>query len=332
MMPKKWLNYASIGLLSLLLMVSLIWHLSIGTRTIPIDELFRSFYAYNQDDFNHLVIQELRLPRALIAASVGACLAVSGALMQGVTRNPLADPSLLGMMTGGALAVVYSSHFLGAESFTWLPIIAAIGSLFSAIIVWGIAARAPGGITPLNLILSGSAFTAFSGALLAIHHLLYQQTFEEMRSWLVGSLLASNINLFYWCLPWIVIGLLCAITLASRVTTLSMGDEVAIGLGINITLLKWQLLLCIVLLTAVSIALAGPIGFIGLVIPHVVRFGVGADYRKIVPYCMFVGAAYLLVVDSLARWIIQPQEISTGLITILLGAPLFVWLVKVRIK
>jgi iron complex transport system permease protein len=327
-----WCGTSGILIVCFLLVVALIWHLSIGTKVISLGELTQSFYAYNEDNFNHLIIQELRLPRAIIAACVGACLAVSGALMQGVTRNPLADPGLLGMMTGGALAVVYWSSFVDVPSLVWMPLIAAAGALMSAIVVWHIATRAVGGMTPLSLILSGSAFTAFSGALLAIHHLFDEHTFQAMRAWLVGSLTSSDIHVFYWCLPWIVIGLLLAIILAPRVTALSIGEEVAMGLGINIARSKWQLLLCVVMLTSVAIALAGPLGFIGLVIPHAVRFMVGADYRWIVPYCILFGAIYLLLVDSVARWIIQPQEIATGLITILIGAPLFIWLVKMRVR
>lgn len=328
----QWLNSMGFILMLLLLIMAFILHLSIGTKIISLNELSQSFYAYNEQNFNHLVIHELRLPRAMIAACVGACLAVSGALMQGVTRNPLADPGLLGMMTGGALTVVYWSALIGDPSLVWLPIIAAIGALISAIIVWGVASKAPGGITPLSLILSGSAFTAFSGALLAIHHLLDEQTFDEMRSWLVGSLTASHIEAFYWCLPWTITGLIGAIKLAPSVTALSMGEEMAMGLGIDTGRRKWQLLLCVVILTSVAIALAGPLGFIGLVIPHVVRFLVGADYRRIIPYSILLGAIYLLSVDSLARWIIQPQEVATGLITILIGAPLFIWLVKVKVR
>lgn len=329
---QQWLSYSGMIVMLLLLFFTFIWHLSIGTKVITITEIVQSFYAYNDSNFDHLVVQELRLPRAIIAICVGACLAVSGALMQGMTRNPLADPGLLGMMTGGALAVVYWSTFVGVESLFWLPFIAATGALFSALLVWNIAARASGGVTSLNLILSGSVFSAFSGALLSIHHLLDEETFQELRTWLVGSLLAANMETLYWCLPWIVIGLLGALALAPSVSALSMGEEVATGLGININKRKWQLLICIVMLTSVAIALAGPLGFIGLVIPHVVRFLVGADYRWIIPYSILLGAIYLLFIDSIARWIIQPQEIATGLVTILLGAPIFIWLVKVRIR
>ena len=219
---QHWLSLSGVVAITGLLIISFIVHLSVGTRTISLTDLLQSFFAYNEDNFNHLVIQELRLPRALIAACVGACLAVSGALMQGVTRNPLADPGLLGMMTGGALAVVYWSTFVGVESLVWLPLVAAGGAFISAIIVWNIASRASGGVTSLNLILSGSAFTAFSGALLSIHHLIDEHTFQELRTWLVGSLLASNMETLYWCLPWIVLSLIGAIIFAPSVTALSM--------------------------------------------------------------------------------------------------------------
>jgi len=228
--------------------------------------------------------------------------------------------------------VVYWSTFVDAQSLIWLPLVAAGGAMLSALLVWNIAARAPGGLTSLNLILSGSAFSAFTGALLAIHHLIDEHTFEQMRTWLVGSLLVSDMETLYWCLPWIVIALVGALLLAPTVTALSMGEEVATGLGININIRKWQLLTCVVLLTSVSIALAGPLGFIGLVIPHAVRFFVGADYRWIVPYCILFGATYLLFIDTLARWIIQPQELATGLISIIIGAPVFVGLVKMKVR
>lgn len=332
MNKQKWGSSTGIAMMFLLLVITVLTHLSIGTKTIEINEIIASFYAYDENIFNHLIIQELRFPRALIAALVGACLAVSGALMQGVTRNPLADPGLLGMMTGGALAVVYWSTFIGSQALIWLPLVAALGALMSAIIVWSIAARTAAGITSINLILSGSAFTAFSAALLSIHHMIDEATFQKMRAWLVGSLLTGNLETLYWCLPFIVIGLIGALLLASSVTALSMGEEVATGLGININRRRWQLLTCVVLLTSASIALAGPLGFIGLVIPHVVRFFVGADYRWIVPYCILLGAIYLLFIDTIARWIIQPQEIVTGLITALIGAPIFIWLVKVRVR
>ncbi|MEH0666811.1 iron ABC transporter permease [Vibrio scophthalmi] len=332
MRRSAWLSCAGLGVMAMILLVFLLWHLSLGAQPVALTEVWSALVAYDDNQFSHLVVRELRLPRAIVAASVGASLAVAGALMQGVTRNPLADPSLLGMMTGGALAVVYWMSFAPVEGIVWLPLVAAVGSLIAAAVVWTIAARTPSGVTPLSLTLTGSAFSAFTAALLSIHHLIDQKTFETLRGWLVGSLLGSQLETYWWCLPWILFGLVAAILLAPAVTAMSMGDQVATGLGIDIQKRKWQLLLCVVSLTAASVALAGPLGFVGLVIPHVVKLLVGSDYRWVVPYSLLLGGAYLLFVDSLARWLIAPQEVATGLMTILLGAPLFVWLVKTRIR
>ena len=331
MKSSLWLSRWGFAFSILLVVITLCWHLSVGTKVFTLTEVANALFFYDNDNFSHLIVQELRLPRALVAATVGACLAVAGALLQGITRNPLADPSLLGMMSGGALAVVAWMGFVSEPSLAFIPIIAAIGALVSVMIVWGIASRVPGGLSPLSLILSGSAFTAFVTALLSIHHLLDEKTFEQMRQWLVGSLLGSDLTHLYWSLPWVIMALIAALLLAPSLTALSMGETVATGLGIDIKRRKWQVLLSAVVLTAVAVALAGPLGFIGLVIPHVVRLMVGADYRWIIPYSILLGAGYLLFIDTVARWLIQPQEIATGLISILLGAPLFIWLVKNRV-
>lgn len=312
--------------------LTLFWHLSIGTQSVSFSEVFQALTAFDEDNFTHLIIRELRLPRALVAITVGASLAVSGAVMQGVTRNPLADPSLLGMMSGGALAVVIFMSSFGQGFLVWVPVVAAVGAAISAIIVWTTASRTRGGASPLSLILAGSAYTAFTVALLSLFNLFDERTFEQMRVWLVGSLVGSNIESLAWCLPWVLLGLVGAIVLSPTITAMSMGEHIATGLGINVNKRRWQLLVCVVVLTAASVALAGPLGFIGLVIPHVVRILVGSDYRVIIPCSIVVGAGYLLIVDSLARYLIQPQEIATGLITVLLGTPLFVLLVKVKVR
>lgn len=315
----------------LLLLIALFLHLSIGSHTYTLSEVTQALFFYDSDNFSHLVIRELRLPRALVAMLVGGSLAVSGAIMQGVTRNPLADPSVLGMMSGGSLTVVLALNYFGTIILPWVPFIAAIGAMLSAMIVWFIASRANGGVSALSLILAGSAFSAFSVALLSLLNLLHMKTFEQMRVWLVGSLTGSNVEALQWGLPWLMVGLIGALVLAPSVTALSMGDQIATGLGLNISRKRWQLLVCVVLLTAVSISLAGPLGFIGLVIPHVVRVCIGSDYRVVIPYSLLCGAIYLLLVDSFARWIIQPNEIATGIITLLIGAPMFILLVKNKV-
>ena len=307
-------------------------HIAVGAKSLPLGSVFEALFARDASVFDHMIIWDLRLPRALIAMTVGAALSVAGALMQGVTRNPLADPGLLGLLAGASFAVVISTYLFGPAAMGWLPWIAALGALATALVVYLIAIWAPGGATPLTLTLSGAAISAFLGALISIAHLLNEDTFDTLRVWLSGSLAGRDLAMLGYTAPWIAIALLVGIALSRQVTALAMGDEVAKGLGIQTGPLKVQLLVVVVVLTACSVALAGPMGFVGLVIPHVARLFVGSDYRWIVPYSALIGAAYLLGVDILARIAIPPREISTGIITAMVGAPVFVQLVRMRLR
>lgn len=308
------------------------FHIALGAKPMPLSTVWEALVARDQTVFDHMIIWDLRLPRALIALTVGASLSVAGALMQGVTRNPLADPGILGLMAGASFAVVMSAYFFGTSSAGWLPWIASAGALATALVVYLIAHLAPGGATPLTLTLSGAAVSAFLGAIISIAHLLNEDTFDNLRVWLSGSLTGRDISMLYITGPWIALALGAGLILARQVTALTMGDDVAKGLGIRTGPLKLQLLLAVVLLTACSVALAGPMGFVGLVIPHVARLFVGADYRWIVPYSALIGAAYLLGIDIIARTAIPPREISTGIITAMVGAPFFIQLVRMKAK
>lgn len=314
-----------------LLMLAFLWHISVGARTIPPGTVLEALTAYDATVFDHVVVMDLRLPRAICAALVGASLSVAGALMQGVTRNPLAEPGLLGLLAGASCAVVLVVGVFGLASPGLLPLVAAAGALVAAAVVWGIAVAAPGGATPLTLVLSGAAVSAFLGAVVTIANLLDEQSFEQLRVWMTGSLAGGRAEVLPWALPWLGAGMLVALGTARRVTALAMGDELATGLGMRVGRLKALTLAAVVALTAGSVALAGPLGFVGLVVPHAVRLFTGQDYRLVVPWSAIAGAAYLLVVDIAARMILAPVEISTGLVTALLGAPIFVWLVRARL-
>ncbi|WP_404400413.1 FecCD family ABC transporter permease [Pelagibacterium halotolerans] len=307
-------------------------HIAVGAKPLPLGTVLEAIFARDTTVFDHMIIWDLRLPRALIALAVGASLAVAGALMQGVTRNPLADPGILGLMAGASFAVVITAFFFGTAPLVFLPWIAAGGALVAALVVYLIALWAPGGATPLTLTLSGAAITAFLSAIISIAHLLNEDTFENLRVWLSGTLAGRDIEMLYITGPWIAAALLVAFGLARQVTALAMGDDVAKGLGVKTGWLKVQLLITVVVLTACAVALAGPMGFVGLVIPHVVRLFVGSDYRWIVPYSAILGAAYLLGVDIIARIAIPPREISTGIITAMVGAPVFIQLVRMRAR
>lgn len=306
------------------------WHIAVGAKTIPIFVVFEALIRPDPSLFDHVVIRDLRLPRASIAALVGASLGVAGALMQGVTRNPLADPGILGLMAGAAFAVV-TMLFFGLGSPALIPPVAAAGALVAAVAVWGIATAAPGGATPLTLVLSGAAVTAFLAALTTLANLVDEETFDQIRVWLTGTLAGRSQVVMLWSLPWIVAGLAIALAVARQVTALAMGDETATGLGVDVGRLKALVLFAVVALTAAAVAIAGPMGFVGLVVPHAVRLFVGYDYRVIVPFSAIGGAAFLLVADIAARMVLAPVEVSTGVVTALLGAPFFVWLVRKKL-
>ncbi|EBA13655.1 FecCD family ABC transporter permease [Roseobacter sp. CCS2] len=307
------------------------WHIAVGAKTVPLADVFTALTSYDRTNFDHVVVVDLRLPRAVYAVLVGASLSVAGALMQGITRNPLAEPGILGLLTGASFVVVLAVGFFRVVDPVWIPLLAAIGATATAALVWGIAAAAPGGSTPLTLVLAGAAITAFLGAFIALANLLDQESFEAMRVWLTGTLAGRSTDVLLWSLPWMIGGLALAFGLARQVTALAMGDDTAVGLGVNVAKIKALAMLAVIALTAASVAIAGPMGFVGLVIPHVARLIVGADYRLIVPFSAALGAVYLLLVDIAARMVLAPVEISTGLVTALLGAPFFVWLVRARL-
>ncbi|MFQ6548028.1 FecCD family ABC transporter permease [Aestuariibius sp. 2305UL40-4] len=307
------------------------WHIAVGAKAIPLLTVAEAVFSPDPESFDHVVIRDLRLPRAVFAVLVGAALAVAGALMQGVTRNPLAEPGLLGLLSGASFAVVMAVGVFDLATTAVVPLIAAAGALGAAVIVWTIAVSAPGGATPLTLVLSGAAVTAFLAALISIANLLDEDTFENLRVWLTGTLAGRPPGILIWTLPWFAAGLLVAVAVARQVTALAMGDETATGLGVDVTRLKALVLFAVVSLTASAVAIAGPMAFVGLIVPHAVRLIVGHDYRMIVPFSALFGATFLLLTDIAARMVLAPVEISTGIVTALLGAPFFVWLVRARL-
>lgn len=314
-----------------LAMLAFAWHISVGARPVALPTVFEALAAFDPEQFDHVVVRDLRLARAIYAGLVGAALAAAGALMQGVTRNPLAEPGILGLMVGASFAVVVGIGYFELAAPIWRPAFAAGGALAAAVIVWTIARLAPGQSGPLTLVLAGTAVTAFLGAVITLVNLLDSQTFRELRVWLTGGFGQRNDPVFYASLPWMIIGFALAMAISRQVTALAMGDDTAAGIGVDVARLKALALTSVIALTAASVAIAGPLGFVGLVIPHVARMLVGADYRLILPFSAAIGAVYLLLVDIFARIAFAPLEISTGLMTALLGAPFFVWLVRARL-
>jgi iron complex transport system permease protein len=279
---------------------------------------------------NHLIIRTVRLPRAILAIVVGASLAVAGAITQGLTRNPLAAPDILGVNVGASLAVVLATFINGDGGNQWA--FAFIGAAIAAMVVYALGTLGRSGLTPIKLVIAGAALSYFLGSLTTGILLLNQRTLDDIRFWLAGSLGGQDWAGLTAVLPYIVVGLASSLTLGRQLTLLAFGEEVAQGLGLKTAWVKLGAATVLVLLAGSAVALAGPIGFVGLIVPHVVRFGVGVDYRWILPYAMVMGGIFLSVADMAARLVISPQEIPVGIMTALVGAPFFIYLARSHIK
>jgi iron complex transport system permease protein len=319
-------------LLSLfVLLLCLVASMTYGAAEISLDKIVAALIAFNGST-DHLIIRTMRLPRSLIAMLVGAALAVAGALLQGLTRNPLADPAILGLESGASLAVVVAVFLFGASSLNAYAGFAFLGTGVTAVLVYLLASLGRGGLTPLNLTIVGAALTYLAASLTTAILILSQRTLDEIRFWLAGSVAGRDFTLFFQVLPYIVVGFAVAFALGRQITTLNLGDDVAKSLGQRTAWVKVTAALGVVLLVGSSVALAGPIVFIGLVVPHIVRFFIGVDYRWILPYAAVVGAILLLVADIAARLLIAPQELPVGVMTALVGAPFFIYLARSQVK
>ncbi|HEY0605503.1 MAG TPA: iron ABC transporter permease [Herpetosiphonaceae bacterium] len=315
-----------------LLAVAMMTSIAFGTADIAAADVWAALVAYNPSSMEHLIIRTLRVPRAVIAALVGAALAVAGALMQGLTRNPLADPGILGIETGASLGVVSAVFFLNISSLRIYALFAFLGAAVTAIAVYGLGSLGRGGPTPLKITVAGAIFTALLTSLTTGILILNQRTLEEVRFWLAGSVAGRDLNLLLQVAPYLLVGLVFAFALGRQITTISLGDDVARGLGQRTGWVKGLTAIATVLLAGGAVSVAGPIGFVGLVIPHITRFLVGQDYRWILPYAALVGGIFLVLCDVLARLVLSGFELPVGIMTALVGGPVFVYLVRWRVK
>lgn len=314
-----------------LLIVCLFVSITLGAAKISVSTVMAALVDFD-GSFNHLIIRTVRLPRVLAGATVGAALAVAGAIMQGLTRNPLASPGILGINAGASFAVVLAVLLLGSPPLSTYALFAFIGATVAAIFVYGLGSIGRGGATPLKLTLAGAVFTAFISSFTTAILIMDQNTLDQVRFWTAGSLAGREMDLFLQTLPYIVVGLIGALLLGRQITTLSLGEDIAVSLGQNTTRVKLLSALMVVLLAGGAVALAGPVGFVGLVIPHIVRMMVGVDYRWILPYSALLGGILVTLADIGARIIIRPQELPVGVMMALLGAPFFIYLARTKVR
>ncbi|HDS4023854.1 TPA: iron ABC transporter permease [Klebsiella aerogenes] len=315
-------------LLTLMLIAGSLIHLGLGARWIAPQTVLQALIEYDPRNFDHRIIVDLRLVRLAAALLTGAALGVAGVLLQTVIRNPLGEPHILGLNAGASLAVVATSALgLSVGDFPAArPLTAACGAalLFGGVMALASAGR--GGATPLRITLCGVAISAFASAVTAAILILDEQTLLAMRTWLAGDLAGLNWATLQAALVPALSGMGLALLLAPRLNVLALGDKVALGLGVNLVQTRLLGLAAIALLCGAAVAVAGPIGFVGLVVPHVVRRLITQDNRLALPLAAPVGALVLVLADIAARTIVAPQELATGAMTALVGAPLFIFI------
>jgi iron complex transport system permease protein len=315
-----------------ILIIVLLWSITLGAADITPTVVYESLFKFNAENFDHTIIQSVRLPRVLSGVVVGAALAVAGAIMQGLTRNPLADSGLLGINSGASLAVVLAVTLLGNPPLSVYALCGFIGAGLAASLVYFISAMGRGGATPLKLTLAGVILSMFIMSITTALLISDQETLDKIRFWTAGSLAGRDMSLLMQTSPYILIGLLASLFISRQITTISLGEDIAKGLGQNTVWVKGVAAIIVVLLAGGSVALAGPIGFVGLVVPHIVRFLVGVDYRWILPYSAVFGAMLVTVADVGSRVIIRPLELPVGIMMALRGAPFFIWLARWKVK
>jgi iron complex transport system permease protein len=285
-------------------------------------------FVSNDGSREHLVITTVRLPRALIAAAVGSSLAISGVLMQTLTKNPLASPDIFGVNAGAGFAVVIGVSLFSMGNMQAIAWVAFLGAGFAAIGVYVIGSVGREGLTPIKLTLAGAAmaamFASFTQGLLVLN----EAALEQVLFWLAGSVQGRKLEILTSVLPYLIIGWIGAILISSKMNVLSMGEDVAKGLGLQTGLLKVSVALVIILLSGGAVAIAGPIGFIGIVIPHVARYIIGIDHRWLIPFSGLLGGILLLLADILARYVIMPQEVPVGVMTAIIGTPFFIYIAR----
>jgi len=327
----RW-NLAARGLgllvgVAVILLVALL-SIRVGSIGVSNRDVWNALFHYDTSNYEQVVIRELRVPRTVIALGVGGALAAAGAIMQAVTRNPLAGPSILGVSSGASFAIVTAIYFLGLTSASQYVWFAFAGALIAAALVFMVGSAGRGGATPVKLALAGVVVSALLGAWTNALILLDEDTLDQARFWFAGSVTGRDLGTFWTVAPFLLGGMLISLFIGHQMNVLSMGDDTARALGMNITRTRLVSSALVVTMTGAAVAVAGPIAFVGLATPHLVRAVIGPDYRWVLPYAIITGAVLLTVADILGRVIMSPGEIQVGIVTAFLGAPFLIYLAR----
>ncbi|MEV6174567.1 iron ABC transporter permease [Streptomyces sp. NPDC051954] len=314
--------------LALLLAAATALSLAVGSGHVALHDVVDGVFSPDRSVRGQLVVREVRLPRTLAGLLAGAALGLAGAVVQGLTRNPLADPGLLGVNAGAAVFVVLAISVLSlteASQYIWFGF---LGAALAAVLVYGVAGTGREGATPVKLALAGAAVTAALGSVTSALLLTDGRTFDQFRFWQVGSLDGRDIDVLRQALPFVLAGAVLAHALGPRLNGLALGDDVARGLGQRLGVTRALGTGCVVLLCGAATAVAGPLGFVGLAVPHAARLLTGPDHRWILPYSALLAPALLLLADVVGRVVARPGEVQVGVVTAAVGCVPFVLLVR----
>lgn len=301
--------------------------LAVGARSIDPSVVFDALWRFDSTNNDHSVVVNQRVPRTVLGTLAGAALGLAGTLMQGLTRNPLADPGLLGVNAGASVAVLIAISVFGttASGFVWFAFLGATGA---SALVYAIGSRGAGGATPIKLALTGAAVTAGFTSLSMLILTTDTAALNSFRFWSVGSLTGRDLDTARILAPFLAVGVVMALCSAASLNVLALGDDTAAGLGQNVVLTRAVVMTAIVLLCGSATSLAGPIVFVGLMVPHLLRSLIGSDYRWLLALSAPVGAAVLLLSDVVGRVVAPPSEVEAGLVVAVLGAPLMIALIQ----
>lgn len=312
------------------LVVVCLFSITLGARGVGPATILKAFLDFDPSSASEAVIREIRVPRTLVGVFAGAALGLSGAILQGVTRNPLADPGIMGINAGAAAFIVLGIMVLGLQSISVYIWLAFAGAGFATVLVYGIASFGREGATPVKLALAGAAVTAVLSSLTSAIVMTNIDALDALRFWQVGSLAGRYFSVFWQTAPFIAVGIILALGTGRALNGLALGDDLAVGLGQRVRLSRVMMFVVVAVLCGAATAAVGPIVFVGLVVPHIARMLCGPDYRWILPYSAVLTPVVLLVADIIGRLAVSPGELQVGVVLGVLGAPAFIALVRYR--
>ncbi|WKG10582.1 iron chelate uptake ABC transporter family permease subunit [Nocardia sp. PE-7] len=301
--------------------------LLVGTKAIAISDVWQALFGASTTP-DHVTVTEYRVPRTLLGLLVGLALGVAGCLMQGLTRNPLADPGLLGVNAGAAFAITIAVAMFGVSEITSYVWFGFLGAALVSVVVYRVGTAGRSGTDPVRLTLAGVAATAVLGGLTRGLILMHPKAFDEMRQWDSGGLTGRGFEILVGATPFIAAGLIIAALCARSLNAVALGDDLAHSLGVHVGRTRLFTALAVVLLCGTATAAVGPIAFVGLAVPHVSRWLIGPDQRWIFAYSLVLAPILVLSADIVGRIVIRPDEVPAGLVTAFLGAPVLIWLAR----